>query len=78
MTPKQTVQVGLFFLIGIFAVAATGWCQQLAPIRLAYVSPTITNALIWIRAVLSESAVPFRSRGNGRARTGSTSYRLRV
>ena len=52
MTNKQTVQVCLFLLIGIFAVASTGWCQQLVPIRLAYASPTITNAPILIGADL--------------------------
>jgi NitT/TauT family transport system substrate-binding protein len=36
----------------VFAVASTGWCQRPTPIRLAYASPTITNAPIWIGADL--------------------------
>jgi hypothetical protein len=52
MTPKQTVQVCLFLLIGIFAVASTVWCQRLVPIRLAYALATLTNAPIWIGADL--------------------------
>lgn len=52
MTKKKTVQVCLFLLIGMVAVVSTGWCQRLVPIRLAYASPTITNAPIWIGADL--------------------------
>jgi ABC-type nitrate/sulfonate/bicarbonate transport system substrate-binding protein len=52
MTSKLTVQIGLFLLIGLFAVASTGCCQRLVPTRLAYASSTITNAPIWIGADL--------------------------
>src|SRR4051794_8489370 len=52
MTNKEIVQVCLFLVIGMFAVASTGWCQRLVPIRLAYASSTITNSPIWIGADL--------------------------
>jgi len=46
------MKVCFFLFIGLFAVASAGWCQRPTPIRLAYASPTITNAPIWIGADL--------------------------
>jgi NitT/TauT family transport system substrate-binding protein len=40
------------FFLGSLAFAQTGWCQRSLPVRLAYSSPTITNAPIWIGSEL--------------------------
>jgi ABC-type nitrate/sulfonate/bicarbonate transport system substrate-binding protein len=53
-TRKMKVQVirTVCFFLGVLVLADTGWCQRPIPVRLAYSSPTITNAPIWIGAEL--------------------------
>ncbi|MGH7834576.1 MAG: ABC transporter substrate-binding protein [Candidatus Binatia bacterium] len=52
MRPNKMLKVCCFLFFGVFAVASAGWSQRPTPIRLAYSSPTITNAPIWIGADL--------------------------
>jgi NitT/TauT family transport system substrate-binding protein len=52
MTTRKTIKLCSFVILAVFAVASIGWCQRPTPIRLAYASPTITNAPIWIGADL--------------------------
>ena len=46
------MKICCFLFFGLFVVASAGWCQRPIPIRLAYASPTITNAPIWTGADL--------------------------